>query len=121
MARSAVMKRIRLAVVLTIGMLALGSCGDDDHGPYTIVGGACLDDYDCLPGVECERGGSFPDGTCTLPCRTHRDCPNGTSCVNAAGGVCLVSCASDLHCRPRYSCKARDNRGDRGVSLVCIR
>ena len=101
-------------------LLLSNACGDDDHAPYEYVGHACRDDFDCAPGVDCETGGDFPDGTCTIPCRDHRDCPQGTACVDVHGGLCLVYCSSDLHCRNRYDCKARDDRDDSGESLVCI-
>ena len=93
-----------------------------DFGPYEVDGGACRTDLDCAPGAHCERAGPFPDGTCTLQCRDHFDCPRGTACVDVHGGVCLIACGGDLHCRDRYHCKARDDRGgDRGESMVCIR
>lgn len=118
------MKQLRFAAS-AIGALALlllaTSCGDDDYGPYAIVGGACRGDLDCAPGVRCEEGGDFPDGTCALPCSDHLDCPHGTACVDEKGGVCLVACTSDLHCRPRYRCKANDDRDGRGESYVCIK
>jgi hypothetical protein len=101
-------------------LLVTASCGDDEYGPYTVVGTACRSDLDCAPGVRCLRGGSFPEGTCALPCRDHLDCTRGTACVDVDDGVCLVSCVDELYCRAGYDCKTRDNRNDPGESYVCI-
>lgn len=111
---------LRVVALASVLLLPALGCGDDDFNPYAIVGGACRDAFDCAPGVDCERGGDFPDGTCTLPCRSHRDCPGGTACVDVRGGLCLIACTNDLHCRERYACRARDSRGERGESFVCI-
>src|SRR5262245_26017825 len=88
-------RRLCAARVATCGVLLCASCGDADYGPYAIVGGACRDAFDCAPGAQCERGGDFPEGTCTLPCRDHLDCPRGTACVDVHGGMCLIACGSD--------------------------
>jgi len=109
-----------IALVMGLWVSAPG-CGDDDfYSPYGFVGGACRNNLDCAPGARCERGGQFPDGTCALPCRDHLDCPSGTACVDVAGGICLVACISDLDCRVSYRCRERNDRADRGESLVCI-
>ena len=98
------------------------SCNDDDHpNPYAFVGSACRDDRDCVLGAHCERGGDFPEGTCTIACRDHRECPLGGACVDVKGGLCLIACGSDAFCRPGYRCKARNDRGDPGESRVCIK
>ena len=96
------------------------ACGDDDFAPYEYLGHACRDDFDCAPGVDCETGGDFPEGTGTLPCRGHFDGPRGTACVDVRGGLCLVYCSNELHCRDRYDCKERDDRDNGGESQVCI-
>lgn len=109
------------AVALVALTAAALSCGDDDFAPYSIVGGACRFDGDCAPGARCERGGDFPDGTCTLPCNNHLDCVEGTACIDTQGGICLVSCAYDSYCRLEYKCKDKKDRDGRGSSLVCIK
>ena len=72
--------------VLGFGIVALTAalwipgCGGDDVGfDGGTVGGACRDDFDCE--YRCVKGGAFPDGTCTVPCRYHEDCPGGASCT----------------------------------------
>lgn len=103
-------------------MLFACACGDDDDfNPYTFVGSACRSDVDCVRGARCEKGGDFPDGTCTFACRVHEDCPAGSACVDVRGGLCLIACGSDPYCRPGYRCRDRDDRGDPGESRVCIK
>lgn len=113
--------RARLANVLWLVLVTAAACGDDDDGPYDFIGRSCRDDFDCAPGIECETGGDFPDGTCTLPCREHADCPRGAACVDVRDGVCLVACGSDAFCRRDYRCNLRDNRSESGESRVCIK
>jgi hypothetical protein len=109
--------------ILACAVLAASAlaCGDDDFGPYAIVGGACRSDIDCAPGASCQRGGDFPSGTCTLPCATHFDCTNGTACIDIQGGICLVACANDSYCRAGYKCKSKHDRDGNGDSPVCIK
>jgi hypothetical protein len=110
-----------LYVTLCLSAVAFAGCGDDDYAPYAIVGGACRGNIDCAPGADCQRGGDFPDGTCTLPCNSHLDCISGSACIDTQGGICLVACADNSYCRPGYKCKTKDDRDRRGKSLVCIK
>ncbi|HMI93433.1 MAG TPA: hypothetical protein VK509_18805, partial [Polyangiales bacterium] len=96
-------------------------CGDDDYGPYDVIGLSCRSEVDCAPGAECRGGGDFPDGTCTLPCNGHLDCPRFSSCVDTGGGLCLVACVNDADCRPKYKCKPKHDRDSNGDSFVCIK
>ena len=100
-------------LVLLLGIAA--ACGRNDE---YVVGAACAANADCAE--RCERGEDFPRGTCTVECRSDRDCPQGTSCIDREGGMCLVSCIDPFDCREGYTCKARRNRGHRGDSLVCL-
>jgi len=116
--------RVRTPLLFALSFvfaLATAACGDDDYAPYAIVGAACRSDFDCAPGVSCETGGDFPDGTCALPCRGHFDCPGNTACIDVKGGVCLPRCNNTLQCRPRYECKDRKDRDGDGQSLICIK
>src|SRR5690606_19167477 len=97
------------------------ACGDDDMYYGDIVGAACRDDLDCAPGSHCERGGDFPDGTCTLVFRDHYDCPRAASCVDKKGGIRLPGCLINADCRPGYRCRGVDNENAPGSSRVCIR
>ena len=110
--------RLLLTLIAATAVLA---CGDDDGDPYQVVGAACGSDLDCVPGAQCAKGGDFPDGTCTLPCVGHADCPPVSACVDRMGGVCLVSCSSEQYCREKYKCKDVRDRDGVGDSLVCIK
>ncbi len=110
------------AALLTLG----AACGDDsdEHavGPYgPLVGGPCIDLLDCVSGSYCVHGGDFPDGMCTLRCRSHNDCPGGSACIDREDGICMQYCFDELDCRAGYNCKERDDQGDRGQSAVCIK
>jgi hypothetical protein len=117
-----------LSLVGTVGGLVLAAlllipaCHDDDaYLPYDVVGSECGRDIDCAPGVQCEHGKEFGDGTCTFACRDHFDCPGGAACIDSNGGVCLVACYDDSYCRPGFHCKAKHNRAHGGDSLVCAK
>lgn len=111
---------ISVWTALVIGLVGALSCSHEDdvgHGGH-LVGGACLDHEDCVD--RCVRGGSYPDGTCTVDCRDDRDCPGGTYCVNEDGGICLLHCGGSYDCRAGYNCKSRDRHGEPGDVHVCI-
>jgi hypothetical protein len=110
-----------LAAIAVLVVAATLGCGDDDHGPYELIGSSCRTAADCHPGLDCRRGGDFPDGTCTLPCTSHLDCPRYSACVDTGGGLCLVSCADDSFCRDKYKCKDKNDEDGNGKSLVCIK
>ena len=106
-------------LTLFVAMFAAG-CGDDDYQPYDVVGAECRFDLDCAPGVGCEQGKEFGDGTCALSCDDHFDCPGGAACIDTKGGYCLISCNDDSWCRPGFHCKAKHNRSGSGDSFVCV-
>lgn len=103
----------------------LASCDDEEdydvsiYGP--LVGGPCFNILDCRSGSFCADGPDFPDGTCTLPCDGHGDCPGPSLCADREGGACLLACASDADCRGGYECKEVDDRAGNGKSPVCIK
>ena len=113
--------RLNALLALALAVFSGVSCGDDVYGPYNLVGSACRTALDCAPGAECRGGGDFPDGTCTLRCSSHVQCPRYSACVDTAGGLCLVSCSSDSFCREKYKCKDKQNQDGIGSSLVCIK
>ena len=41
-------------------------------------------------------------------------------CIDKKGGVCLLECDIDDHCRGGYSCKDEDREGAGGKASVCI-
>lgn len=114
----------------------ISACGDDEeylvsvYGP--LVGGPCSDMLDCHSGSLCagDKGDDtdsndgdddFPDGTCTVPCDDHGDCPGPSLCIDRLDGVCALACAHDSDCRGGYKCKDVDDRSGGGKSLVCIK
>lgn len=109
------MVRFVLAALLSLVPVA---CHDEVGNDSDLVGGSCRDNRDCVD--RCVEGGDFPDGTCTVECRDDRDCPDNTWCVDKKGGVCLLSCDIDEHCRHDYKCKDTDREGAGGKVDVCI-
>lgn len=114
-----------LTVIAAVLLSLAGGCGDDEgdlvniYGP--LVGGPCTDILDCVSGSFCARGGDFPEGTCTVPCRDHYDCPGASACVDKEDGACLLACARDSDCRGGYRCKDIDDERGGGKSRVCIK
>lgn len=113
--------------VMTSLLLAtlLGACDDDDEYDVSIygsvVGGPCVDQLDCKAGAFCAEGPEFPEGTCTVPCDDHDDCPGPSSCIARERGACLLACTRDSDCRDGYECKDTDDQSGNGKSPVCIK
>lgn len=97
------------------GVRALG-VGHDG----AIVGGPCRMKEECAMDSQCAIGGEFPRGTCTKLCRDDADCPEGSGCVDIAGGLCLLLCNDDADCRDGYECEDEPRRGASGKATVCI-
>lgn len=115
-------------VLLSVALLTavvLGACDDDDdysvsiYGP--LVGGPCTNILDCHSGSFCADGPDFPEGTCTVPCDDHDECPGPSLCIDREGGACLLACARDSDCRGGYKCKDVDDRARNGKSRVCVK
>ena len=113
---------MRHVAAFTLGFaisFGLGACANHEVGNNSdYVGGPCESDSDCIE--ECAQGGSFPGGTCTVPCSDDDDCPDGTSCIDRMGGVCLLDCGGDGDCRGGYECSAESRKGHGGEAQVCI-
>jgi len=102
------------------------ACDDDDERYYVsnfgpVVGGPCVDILDCASRSFCAEGGDFPEGTCTLRCDDHDECPGPSLCMDKEGGACLLACTRDSDCRGGYKCKDVGDRRGGGKSLVCIK
>jgi len=95
-------------------LLALAGCAP-------IVHAGCSSDNDCPK--RCVTGDhGFPGGMCTQSCDRNEDCPGGTFCIEAQGGICAVGCSSMQECKDfhdSYICKdAKDMEGE--PQLVCL-
>jgi hypothetical protein len=74
-------------------------------------------DQRCLPGDV-----DYPGGFCTIACNTRNECPNGTTCADRDGGVCLFECAQNADCMflgPDWGCGSADLRGGGIKVMVC--
>ncbi len=95
------MKMMRaLAVFVVLAALAAGAavvpgCSDDDN-----LGDSCRSDKEC--DGRCAEGKDFPDGLCTYACDRELDCPDGWTCADRQGGVCLKLCGSSGACREDF-------------------
>jgi hypothetical protein len=121
---------MRRLTILLSALNALGlACGHAEDfsavrpDPSPLVGGACTGDAEC--DQHCIRDDDFPGGFCTLlGCRSNEDCPDGTVCVTAEGGVCLFPCEGPLDCtatflgRSGYTCRTAAGFSREGVSRV---
>jgi hypothetical protein len=119
-----VSRNVLVSVALLLTAL-LGGCDDDDeylvsvYGP--LVGGPCTDDLDCHSGSFCADSSDFPEGTCTVPCDDHNECPGPSLCIARERGACLLACTRDSDCRGGYQCKDIDDQAGSGKSMVCIK
>lgn len=107
--------------LLFFALFAIAGCSSDVGPNGLAVGGPCTDAFDCAAGSYCLRSLAFPDGMCTTNCGDDSDCRNGSTCVEQASGVCLLTCETDADCgREGYVCRERDRRGMTGRVRVCI-
>jgi hypothetical protein len=70
----------------------------------------------------CLGGARFPGGFCSASCDADSDCPEGASCADIDGGVCLFACGDAGDCDflgTDWECLAEDARGG-GEVMVCI-
>ncbi|MBA2661164.1 MAG: hypothetical protein H0U74_02630 [Bradymonadaceae bacterium] len=103
-------------LLLSLAGLILASCGPDE---FEIVGAPCELNGHCGANL-CLSGPAYPEGTCSVPCRSTAECPSHAICVARDGGVCLPSCSNSRDCRPGYACAPQHNLGRSGTDLVCI-
>jgi hypothetical protein len=109
------------ALIVVVFMVA--ACGDDAPGvglSGDVVGGPCATSNQCAGGSECQTGGDFPGGTCTVPCLTQSQCPSGTVCIDKGGGMCLLPCQTVQDCRGGYKCKLHKRKDKSDEALVCL-
>ncbi|TNF31395.1 MAG: hypothetical protein EP329_12425 [Deltaproteobacteria bacterium] len=84
------------------------------------VGAACLKNADCEGGTCLDWRGGY----CTALGCDSGGCPDGSTCVAAAGGnhVCLLDCAGDEDCRAggEQACKTLRDGNDGPLNALCV-
>jgi hypothetical protein len=62
----------------------------------------------------CLTGPEFPLGMCSESCDRDSACPEGASCADVEGGVCLFACRDDDGCAflgAGWTCRSEPERG----------
>ena len=75
---------------------ALAACVDDGRVSRDL--GATCETPDECNGQCLREGDGWPGGLCTIACVDEARCPDGASCVDTSGGVCLYRCDDDPDC-----------------------
>ena len=101
-------------------VIAVG-CGNGVGSDGAEVGGDCIVSSDCTTQSRCLTGSAWPSGYCAWACEAAADCPDGSTCVDSEGGVCVVTCGGAAECRgdDGYDCVAYEARGAGGTVMGC--
>jgi hypothetical protein len=109
--------RVRWALAISLVLFAGCTSNVGPSGP--VIGGPCVDDFDCAAGSFCLF--TFRNGTCTINCTLAEHCRSGSTCVEEGSGVCLLTCETDEDCgRGGYSCVERARRDAAERVTVCV-
>jgi hypothetical protein len=111
-----------LRTQMLVAVLMFAGCGSDVGTDGASVGGSCEVSSECTPSSVCRNGEDFPGGYCALGCDTDDECPSGSRCVEAEGGICMVDCEGGTGgCRAEegYTCEELEARGADGHAHVC--
>ncbi len=109
--------RIVVPTLLWALALSAAACTQQAGALSEFVGGPCTADEECdTPPSFCEEGNLFPEGMCSIACKSQEDCILSTVC--SARGLCLMRCGADRDCREGYSC-IDDERIGGGSEPVC--
>jgi hypothetical protein len=108
---------MRSAILAIVGVLA--ACQHSDVS--RAVGARCDFTSECdqrclLPSV------AYPNGFCTIACESRNNCPDGATCADRDGGICLFECTMDPDCQflgSDWHCKSADLRGGGIKVMVC--
>ena len=110
-----------MRTIFVATLLVWAGCGSDVGVGGKLVGANCSVDAQC--DHRCVLNDHFPNGLCTVSCNSDLDCPNGTSCVDEAGGICEVQCGYvGGNCSQfglGVACDAQDRKGAQGQAQVC--
>lgn len=105
--------------LLVMAIAALVGCQNSDVSRS--IGARCNTSSEC-DGRCLPPSADWPDGFCTLVCDDNSACPEGTRCIDEAGGVCAFTCSDDPGCSflgIAYVCKQRDSKGSGVKAMVC--
>jgi len=109
---------MRSAIIAIVGSLLAGCQDSDvsrDVGARCDVAADCAER--CLP-----PSADYPGGFCTLGCADRAACPDGATCADREGGVCLFTCTTDASCSflgAGWRCASADLRGGGIKVMVC--
>jgi len=87
------------------------------------LGALCEDRDQCDD--RCLTGTRYPDGFCSVTCDDDGDCPDGATCVDREGGVCLFTCGDRSECNflgEDWRCRVQPERGagEDDEVMVCM-
>lgn len=109
--------------ILWLSLLVLAACGPSVGSSGKDVGAACTTNSNC--NSMCLVGNDhFPGGMCTISCTSDIQCLKGSVCIAAGNnaGICAVSCVTPNDCSSfgrGFTCSARDRVGVSGQALIC--
>ena len=118
------LRQIALSSLVVATLLFVG-CKSDVGNDGAIVGGSCVVSGECHIDSRCLTGADWPNGYCAKSCTTSEDCPDGSTCAQAEGGICVVDCAGGGECRSSeddggYACVELEARGAAGTVMGCV-
>jgi hypothetical protein len=112
--------RCRFAALAALVVAALAGCNVSSNVSREL-GARCQDLDEC--DERCLEGARYPDGFCSVSCDADADCPDGASCAEIEGGVCLFGCADRADCAflgPDWRCRGEPERGGDSEVMVCV-
>jgi hypothetical protein len=111
---------MRSAILALAGAL-LAACQSSDVSRE--VGARCTEADEC--DERCLTSSTdYPGGFCTIGCTSRDECPDGTTCADREGGVCLFQCSGNVGCGflgTGWRCTEADLRGGSGTKVMVCR
>lgn len=107
---------MRIAPLFLAWIVVVAACTEQAGALSPDVGGPCENDDECHPESFCEEDAAFPDGMCSITCKSQDECILSTICSER--GLCLMSCFQDSDCREGYRC-IDEKRPEGGTARAC--
>lgn len=86
-----------------------------------VIGGLCVDDFDCVVGLFCLMVCDYLGGICIINCDDDGECCGDSVCIESCAGVCFLCCDEDFDCGCEgYVCCLCMLCGVVGQSMVCV-